>query len=277
MLTPILLGLALAVAPQAVDTTFTVEPGGRLEVESGGGGVTVRAWDRNQVRVRSTARSRGDVSIRQTGRVVYVTRALPGAAGDVEITVPAGYAVSVRGHAQSADIEGIGGDVTFASALGSARIRRVGGAVRAESFGGGIDIEDVRGSVQARSANRDVSIVRAAGDVVAETVNGAITMRDVTGVRVSATTVNGNIRFAGSLAADGQYAFAAHNGDVALAIPERSSAGFHIATFNGRFDAGFPVQVQAGGDARRFSFVLGAGSARVEVETFNGNIRVVRP
>jgi DUF4097 and DUF4098 domain-containing protein YvlB len=277
MLESILLSLMLAGAAQAADTTFNVEPNGRLDVENSAGTVTVRTWNRNQVRIRTSDRGRSDVAIRHSARVVSVARPTPGRSVDIEITIPGSYAVSVHGLGTNADIEGIAGDVMFRSTNGSVRVRRATGAVRAETLSGSIDIEDVRGPIHARSTNRNIVLSRIAGDVTAETVNGSVTLRQITASRVDAATINGTVRFDGALANGGRYSFSSHNGEVRLGVAERSSATFHVSTVNGRFDAGFPVQAHIGGNDRHFSFVLGTGSARVDVETFNGNIRVVRP
>jgi hypothetical protein len=280
MLNTILIALALATAQAQTDTTFAVEPNGRLDVENIGGEVVVRGWDRNQVRVRATHTSRTRVTIRNTGNVVYLaSRAQfgPGGGVEYEITVPRSFGVVVHGMSADTDVEGVNGDVEFRSVNGSAMVRGVVGVVRIETVGGAIDVADVRGNVNARTANRAITISRVRGDVSAETINGAVTLRDVTATSIQAGTMNGRVQFSGPIADNGRYSFASHNGPITLALPATTNATVFVAMFNGRFNAAFPVAVQTGGTDRRFSFVVGTGSARIEMESFNGNLSVVRP
>jgi hypothetical protein len=53
-----------------------------------------------------------------------------------------------------------------------------------------------------------------------------------------------------------------------------------VRTFQGDFSADFPIQLPDGQTARsgskRFNFTLGSGSARIEVQSFNGDIHLAR-
>ena len=47
-------------------------------------------------------------------------------------------------------------------------------------------------------------------------------------------------------------------------------------SFQGDFESAFPVTITER-HGKRFEFTLGNGSARVELESFSGTIRLVRP
>ena len=94
---------------------------------------------------------------------------------------------------------------------------------------------------------------------------------------VEAVTTNGNVYYDGVIEDDGQYRFTNHNGNITLAIPDGANATVWISTYNGEFEPAFPItlmETRSGG--RRFSFTLGDGSGRVEVESFGGKIRLRR-
>jgi hypothetical protein len=55
------------------------------------------------------------------------------------------------------------------------------------------------------------------------------------------------------------------------------SAMVSVSTFSGDFESDFPVPVRETRKGRRFSFTLGAGSAQVSLESFQGTIRLVKP
>lgn len=61
-----------------------------------------------------------------------------------------------------------------------------------------------------------------------------------------------------------------------MAIPDRANVTVSVASFEGEFDASFPVQITEQ-RKRRFSFTIGSGSARMELESFDGDIRLRRP
>jgi DUF4097 and DUF4098 domain-containing protein YvlB len=94
---------------------------------------------------------------------------------------------------------------------------------------------------------------------------------------VDASSVNGTIVYEGKLADGGHYSFGTHNGDVALGIPENTSATFVIRTYQGSVSTDFTLEGYNPQDARRgrrVTATLGKGSADVTLETFGGSIRL---
>ena len=71
MFSPLLVGF-LAVVMQQTDTTVSVRPNARLELENYGGSIVVRTWDRNQVRVKATHGRRDWIEISASASVVRV-------------------------------------------------------------------------------------------------------------------------------------------------------------------------------------------------------------
>jgi hypothetical protein len=68
-----------------------------------------------------------------------------------------------------------------------------------------------------------------------------------------------------------------HSGDIMLGVPEGASANFNVATLDGEVQNLFPVQGLERPTRRRTTFRVGSGSARVDIESFNGNVKVGRP
>ena len=50
-----------------------------------------------------------------------------------------------------------------------------------------------------------------------------------------------------------------------------------VSTFNGEFESEFPVPLSQARKGKGFNFTLGAGSAQVTLESFQGTIQLVRP
>ncbi|MGH7342915.1 MAG: DUF4097 family beta strand repeat-containing protein, partial [Candidatus Rokuibacteriota bacterium] len=102
-------------------------------------------------------------------------------------------------------------------------------------------------------------------------------LRGINATSVDASTVDGDIVYDGTIRDDGRYSLATHDGDLAVTIPERTNATVDIQTFSGSIDASFPVQITEIRKDRRFSIIFGRGTARLELQSFDGDIRLVRP
>jgi hypothetical protein len=94
---------------------------------------------------------------------------------------------------------------------------------------------------------------------------------------VEAQTVSGDVRFDGTLRPDGTYSLLTHSGDVIVAIPENASILIQTAVANGDVSASFELPASERSSRRRQQFRLGSASATLELETFSGDIRLVRP
>jgi DUF4097 and DUF4098 domain-containing protein YvlB len=272
------LALALGLAQQT-DTTFAVRSGGRLDVDAYDGSVMVRFWDREQVRVQATHNRGVEVQIQSTAAGVGIdAEGRRGVALGVrfDITVPRDYGVAIDGVNITATVDGVHGNVAVENVEGAVTIRNVVGNVAIESVSGSVLVQNVRGNVRATSTNQTVLITDARGNIEAETVNGSIVMRGIDAKLVEASTINGIIEYEGSLLDEGRYYLGAHNGSITMAIPERANASLTVRTTNGRVVTDFPVPLSGMRD-NRASFTIGTGGARVELESHNGSIHLVRP
>ena len=273
-----ILAAALAAAPQT-DTTFTVQPGARLEVRNTGGDITVRTWDRNSVRIEAEHSSRTEVDVESSGTVVRVqarSRYGPANIVDYRITVPASMSVDLSGMYSEIDVQGAQGDVAAQSVQGGITVRG-GRGVSARSVQGEVLVEGAQGQVRAGSTSEDVRVVGASGEVYTETVSGDIYLERITSGRVEAATVSGDVYYDGTIQPRGRYSFVTHSGDVVASVPEGADATISIATLGGDVDASFPLPSRGDDLGRRFSYTLGSGSAQVEMETFNGDVELRRP
>lgn len=271
-----LASLALA---QQTDTTVAVEPGTRLRVDNYGGAVQIRAGTDNRVRVRADHASRDRVELeRRAGTLTIKTESRRGMPQSVDftITVPKWMAVSVSGVYTDADIAGTEADISVETVQGEVTVTGGKGFLSLQSVEGVVTVRGARGRIEATSVNEGIEVYDAVGDVQAETVNGDVTLHGIDAAVVSATTVNGDIEYDGVIKDSGRYEFGSHNGDITVSVPERANCTVGVSTYQGEFDSSFPVPLQ-GVTKRRFSFRLGAGACRLEIDSFQGDIRLRRP
>jgi DUF4097 and DUF4098 domain-containing protein YvlB len=269
------IALALTWSPPA-DTLIPVERGTRLQVENERGSVSIQSWERDALRIVTGAGPRADVG--SVGADVRIRPA--GGQGPAEmdftITVPRWMDVRVQGKQVGVRVRGTEAEVVVET-LGRDVVVDGGRRVSVRTIEGGITVRNARGPVEARAVNRSVTVENVVEDVSVETTNGNIVMRGVGSGSVQAGTVNGAVSYQGVIRDGGRYALRTHNGDISVTVPPASNVTVSAASYNGAFQSDFPVQLTGTRGELHYTFTLGAGSARLNLESFNGNIQLRRP
>lgn len=126
------------------------------------------------------------------------------------------------------------------------------------------------------TVNGDISIRGVEGEVNAETVNGSV---DIEGLRADAklSTVNGSIeaRF-DRFEADQRVNIDSVNGRIEVFLPENADVDVKAETVNGSLRNDFGLTVDKGFVGKDLRGSIGAGSARLTLDTVNGGISIKR-
>jgi len=263
------------------DTTVAVQSGARLDVNNFGGEIVVHTWNQNNVKVRSSHSSRSRVDVSNSSSTVLIRttgRRGPPSIVDLDITVPTWMAMSLSGTYTDISVDGAGGAVTAESVQGDIEVTGGTGNIALKSVEGGVTLSKTKGRIEVNSVEGDITVTDAAGDITVESVDGNIILARIDAANIDVNTVDGNITYDGTVKASGSYRLATHDGNVAVVIPPTSCVSGSVSTFDGDFDASFAVDTVRAGK-HRFSFTIGrCGSpARLEVETFDGDIKLRRP
>jgi hypothetical protein len=215
-------------------------PAGPLNVDAGqNGGVSVEAWDRNEIRVRAIVRgsARSDSRAREIANQVQVQAG----GGRVSATGP--------------DLE------------------------RREWWSVSYRINVPRkNDLDLSATNGGITIVGVTGNLRFDTTNGGVKLQDVGG-RVNGDTRNGGLNVVlGGSQWDGEgLDVETSNGGVTLAIPDGYNAELETRTVNGGLRIDFPITVQGELSSRRgISTTLGSGGPMVRVRTTNGGVKINR-
>jgi hypothetical protein len=215
-------------------------PAGPLNVDAGqNGGVSVEAWDRNEIRVRAIVRG----SARDEGRAKNI-------ASQVQIQSGSG-----RVYATGPDLE------------------------RREWWSVSYRINVPRkNDLDLSATNGGITIVGVNGNVRFDTTNGGVRLHDVGG-RVNGETRNGglDVRLGGSRWDGDGLDVETSNGGVTLSIPDGYNAELETRTVNGGLRIDFPITVQGELNSRRgINTTLGSGGPPVRVRTTNGGVKINR-
>jgi DUF4097 and DUF4098 domain-containing protein YvlB len=259
-----------------------VTKGTRLVLTNNAGEVIVRSWDRDAVKVEASHSDRESVDVQTADQTVRIrSRNTRGPSGlvDYRLTVPRWMPVNLSGTYLEAGIEGTSAEVTVETVHGNVRVVGGSGAVSVRSVMGTINVDKASGRVQATTVNEGIRLTNVTGDMTAETTNGDIVIDNAQSANLEASTVNGDITFNGAVRDSGAYRLTTHSGDIRAGLGGAANATVFVRTFQGDFSSDFSIQLPEGqGDngSKRFNFTLGSGSARIEVQSFSGDIHLAR-
>lgn len=270
----LLLLAALVAAPmQDTDTSFSVRAGGRLNLDNFEGSVSITTWNRQSVRVQATHDDDTRVDVENRGSGVWLRgRSRYGPAEvDYQITVPADMSLEISAHEGDVTIEGTRGEVQVSSVEGTITVKGGRGRISLQSVEGNITVIGGDGRISLTTVDGAITMREVGGDIEANTVDGDITMDGINGTNVDARTVDGSITYNGTLKDGGHYQLSSHDGDVTLRVPT-INATVSVSTFSGGFESDFPVTITGRTQRKRMDFTLGTGTARIELESFDGMV-----
>src|SRR5688500_13306181 len=268
----ILAALALATPAQAKETvketfkkTYSLQAGGELRVENTNGGITVEAWDRNEVQVEAIKKVRAESAEKARDAMKTLRIEVKPAAGALQILTR--YAKNegdsffewLSGNSVSMSVTyKIKAPRELVSNLQSTNggLRLVGTRGRAElsTTNGGVSVEDVEGNIRLRSTNGGLTVVNAAGTLDGVTTNG--------GISAQLNEVDGDLTLRTT------------NGGVTLRLPENLRASVDIATSNGGIHSDLAVE---GGQKTKRSLTgdINGGGGKLHVRSTNGGVRIL--
>lgn len=274
----LLVGAGTLRAQNSLDTTFAVRGTPRLSVSNYNGDITIRGWNRSEIRVEAEYERRAGVEIDQAGTRVNVRATRRGGGeADFTITVPAGSAVEVNGMSSDVDIRGVCGEVSATTGSGDIVVTCAQGLVSIQSLSGDMDVRDVRGDLEANATSGEVRVSGVRGKVAVHVISGEIDLMDIEGSDLTAEAVSGEIRYSGPFRDNGRYRLASHSGEVVVFLAGTPNATVSVSTFSGEFDSEFRIELEPGTQvSREWQFRLGNGSARVRLESFSGSVYLKR-
>lgn len=245
-----LLILCGPVAAKEVDQTVGADATGLVDIELIAGSLTITGWDRPEVHVVGTIDDdQEDLEIRSSGnRVSIELQPLEGRRqshrqAELNIQVPVGSRLDIEAISASVNIEGVDGEM---------------------------DIEVVSGPLVVRGRELKISANSVSGsvDVVADTL-----------LEADFECLSGKVEVTAALHPDGDFNFEVFSGSLTLRLPADTAADFDIETFSGDIENEFGPKARKNSDflpSKTLSFSTGSGGAEVSIESFQGNVKLLK-
>jgi DUF4097 and DUF4098 domain-containing protein YvlB len=245
--------------------TYPLQAGGELRVENTNGGITVEAWDRNEVQVEAIKQVRAAnaekareglkllrIEVQPSAGALQILTKYPRNEGDGFFDWLSGSSVSMSvTYKIKAPRELVS---NLESTNGGVRLVGTRGRAQLSTTNGGVSVEDVEGNIRLRSTNGGLTVVNAAGSLDGITTNGGITAR-----------LN---------EVDGDISLRTTNGSVTLRLRENLRASVDIATSNGGIHSDLAVE---GGHKTKKSLTgdINGGGGKLHVRSTNGGVRIL--
>jgi DUF4097 and DUF4098 domain-containing protein YvlB len=269
---PLLLGLLLpataagaATLKEPFNRTVPLRAGSEVRLANVNGGVTLDAWDRDEVKIEAEKRVKAGspaearkimdqvrIEVTQDAKGVRIETKIPrrengffdwlfGNDANVDVT----YRLRVPRRV-ALDLESVNGGLTVKGTRGKARL---------ETTNGAIDVTDVHGDLDLETVNGAIAVIRSAGALRAGTTNGSIE------AELTDLPEGSDLRFETT------------NGAVSLRLPHDARLSVDASTFNGRISSDFAVE---GGQPGKRSLKgdINGGGGRLYVRTTNGGVEI---
>lgn len=226
---------------ESFEETHPFNADGEVFVSNVNGAVTIRTWDRNEIRIEGEKRAKSQEEL----DLIELTIDPSPSRLRVKVKLPR------RGPARWFVGGNLRANVAFTLTVpANAHLRDIA------TTNGSIKIADVRGPVRAESVNGQIEARGLAGDTSLETVNGTI-----------------RAEFA-RLARDQKISTATVNGSSTISLPADASITVDASCVNGSIDCDFPIRLNHTPGRKHLRGTIGSGAAALDAKTVNGSIRV---
>jgi DUF4097 and DUF4098 domain-containing protein YvlB len=265
-------GIAAAGSP--ISENRNVNADARIDVSNIKGQVTVSGWDKPQVSITGTL---GDgakslsieggsdhlmIKVQPPDKQGWFSWGADSRMGDTMLDLKVPRGAEMR-------IEVVSADVALSGVAGRAlNVNSVSGKLRLDSDAKEVEVDSVSGNIELTGKAERGHLETVSGDVDAE--NGDYR-------EISAGTVSGNINLRGKPSKDARVDVESMSGDVHLYLPADVSAHLRASTFSGSIRSDFgTVKDEDHGPGSSLDTSVGGGDARVNVETFSGDLEIRR-
>ncbi len=277
-----------AMAQQQINKRATVAPDATVEISNVQGGVTITAWDKNEVELVARLESAKDeIEFEVSERHVRIEVERPkgrygrGDEEDAHLTlrVPSRARLIVETVSAEIGVTGARGEQNLESVSGEVRTQAFDAPVRATSVSGDVTVTGNGGKagVTTENVSGTSTVTGVRGNYQGEVVSGEIHAVIAAGERLELSSVSGDIHLQAELTPAARVEMGSVSGNVTLRIKAPVNADFDVESFSGDIENCFGPKSRATSKyspGSELNFTQGSGGARVEIETLSGEISI---
>ncbi|MEP7325983.1 MAG: DUF4097 family beta strand repeat-containing protein [Gemmatimonadota bacterium] len=140
-----------------------------------------------------------------------------------------------------------------------------------------VTVTGLRGPAEGYSIAGDVTMTDIRGPVVdAASISGDLTFTHIDAPQVYAGTLSGDVQFDGAIQRRGAYELLSWSGAIAVSLPRNAGIEFDVHA-SSRDDLHSSVVLNPTESRRRYAGKQGDGSAKMNLTSFGGDIRITTP
>jgi DUF4097 and DUF4098 domain-containing protein YvlB len=263
-----------ASAQTSVNEKRAAAADGVIGIDVLNGTVDVKGWANRELQVTGTV-TPADAQVQISGdpRNLQVTLA-PQASANLEIHVPAGCTVRIKGVKMGIRASGVTGTVAAESVEGDIVVSDTA-TVELRTVTGKIDLSGSGQRASVRAVNGSISVKGGVGEINASSVGGPIVVSGDGFDHLRLNTVSGQAEFDGKLGATATLNAESVSGTIKLTLTGGTGADFAVTTMSGKIENGLGganASESSHGPKRALAFSTGGGGAKVSVQTLSGTI-----
>jgi DUF4097 and DUF4098 domain-containing protein YvlB len=272
-------------------STHKLAAGGRVVLEGFNGGVEILGWEKDEVEVAGTKQAAREetvkaikIDVTADAGAVRIRARRP---DEMNCNCGVRFTLKVPKKVILEEIQTSNGSIRLESVSGNARLRTSNGSIRiwgvdgelnAQTSNGSVDLEKFTGAADVKTSNGRIKAGGVEGSFEARTSNGSIEA-DVTAVDtgkpVVLATSNGSINLTLEKWQNNEVRATTSNSSINLRLPAGAQAELRAATSHGNVSSEFEVTTTQSSKSR-LNGRIGGGGALLDLNTSNGNIRLLK-
>ncbi|HWA88366.1 MAG TPA: DUF4097 family beta strand repeat-containing protein [Opitutus sp.] len=285
---------------RVVEKTFTVSPGGLLNVSTQGGDIRVETAAGNVVKVIAKERIRADseseadellkplqLTIEQDGGGVTATAKYERKLADFHwhswppvqvsfvVTVPASYNAELHTSGGDIKVADLGGKLNAHTSGGNLVLGKITGEINAQTSGGNVRLEEGGAATKLGTSGGNISVEHIVGPAELRTSGGDISIGTVDDT-LEARTSGGNVSAQISGGLKGDCVLSTSGGRVRATVPKSAAFDLEASTSGGDVRAdGLTITIDGGGVGKsRLSGRVNGGGPKLKLHSSGGDIVV---
>ena len=255
-----------------IERTLQTGPAAKLDISNITGSITIRSWERDEVRVTAAIDADGsqdliDITIERAGNLVTAKVRPARIDGNwVRRLLAANHIPAVHFEIECP----VTSDVKVKSAAGSIDIENLRGGVDVDQVAGSIRIADHVGRLALKSVSGDVSGCGLRGPLTYKSVSGDLEIHDSQVTGLSVQTVSGKVVVDPLAVADEPIAINTVSDQTRLTLDPASRCTVTLRTVTGAVNTDLPFQVLE--ESRtKWEAELNGGGREISLKSVSGN------